>query len=275
MKPAPFDYVCVDTVKDAAAHLDHAHGEARILAGGQSLIAMLNMRLATPRLLIDVSRIASAGRIETSATHIAVGCAVRQAELERWPGLARELPLIAKALPWVGHVQTRSKGTVCGSIAHADPSSELPLCLAVLDGEVVLQARKGSRTVRGRDFFVGLLETSRRANEVISEVRFPRATRGEGAAFNEMAVRHGDFAILAVAAIARADRLILGIGGAVDRPVVVEWPLTEGAALAEALDALAWSLDCRGDLHASAAYRRHLIRALGAKTITEAKACRY
>lgn len=274
MKPAPFDYVRAETVAEAAAQLAASPGEARILAGGQSLIAMMNMRVATPRVLVDISRIEEARSIRDDASHVAIGCAVRQSELERWPGLAQSLPLVAKALPWVGHVQTRSRGTVCGSIAHADPSSELPLCLAVLDGEVVLHASRRRRTLRARDFFLGLLETACEPIEIVSEIRLPRAQPGDGYAFNEMAIRHGDFAIVAVAVAARQDRLTVGIGGAADKPVVVDWPLLAGDALAPELNALAWSLACRDDLHASAAYRRHLVRTLGARTIEEALACR-
>jgi 2-furoyl-CoA dehydrogenase FAD binding subunit len=272
MKPAPFDYVRAASLGEAAAILGDAPGEARILAGGQSLIAMLNLRLATPRMVVDVARISEAGQIADRGKHIAIGCAVRQADLERWPALIRDLPLVAKAMPYIGHVQTRSKGTVCGSIAHGDPSSELPLCMATLDGEVVVQSRRGTRTIRGRDFFLGVLQTAREPNELISEIRLPRAAPGEGYAFSEMAIRHGDFAIVAIAAVARRDKLVLGVGGASDRPCVVEWPLAKGEDATGHLNDLAWSLACRDDLHASAAYRRHLIRALGAKTIEEARA---
>jgi 2-furoyl-CoA dehydrogenase FAD binding subunit len=273
MKPAPFDYVRAENIDEAVRLLDAHTGEARVLAGGQSLIAMLNMRVATPPILVDVSRIEKASRITVDASHISVGCSVRQAELERWPALAREVPLVAKALPWVGHVQTRSKGTVCGSVAHADPSSELPLCLAALNGDVVLQSRRGRRTVRGRDFFVGLLETLRLPNELVREVRFPRAAPGQGFAFNEMAIRHGDFAIVAIAVVAEADGLVVGVAGVGDKPAVVEWGPLAGREITEALDKLAWSLECRDDPHASAAYRRHLVRELGRRTIEEARAC--
>jgi 2-furoyl-CoA dehydrogenase FAD binding subunit len=274
MKPPPFDYVRAESLAEAAAILSSAPGEARILAGGQSLIAMLNMRLATPRILVDVSQIREAGRIVAREGHISIGCAVRQAELERWPALGRDLPLIAKAMPFIGHVQTRSKGTICGSIAHGDPSSELPLCMATLDGDVVVQSRRGRRKIRGREFFLGPLQTACKPNELISEILLPCAAAGEGYAFNEMAIRHGDFAIVAIAAVARRDRLIVGIGGAGDRPCVAEWPMAEDEEVMGRLDDLACSLACRDDLHASAAYRRHLIRALGARTIEEARACR-
>lgn len=274
MKPAPFDYVRPSDIDDLLDLLATHGADARILAGGQSMIAMLNMRVATPRLLIDIGGLRDMDYIRDNGDYIAVGCATRQATLERWPQLAQKLPLIAKALPWVGHVQTRSCGTVCGSIAHADPSSELPLCLALLDGQVVLRSRRASRTVAARDFFAGALQTTRRDDELIVEIRFPVSPESAGAAFQEMAIRHGDFAIIAAGAVARADGVSLAIGGGGDYPVVKRLSLLDGDALKVALNELAWSLDCQDDLHATAAYRRHLIRVLGQRTIEEAIACR-
>jgi 2-furoyl-CoA dehydrogenase FAD binding subunit len=151
MKPAPFDYFRPRTVEEALKALGD-HGEAaRVLAGGQSLVAMLNMRLAQPALVVDIGRLTALDRIAVEGDRLMVGAAVTQATLERWPGLAEQAPLLAAALPWVGHFQTRNRGTVCGSIAHADPSAELPLCLAVLGGEVVLRSFRGRRAVMGGD----------------------------------------------------------------------------------------------------------------------------
>ena len=141
MKPRPFDYVRPDTVDEAVALLAEHGDEARILAGGQSLMAMLNLRLVDPGVLIDIARIAELDAIRDLGDQIEVGAAVTQNKLLAWPDLAEKLPLLAAALPFVGHFQTRNKGTVCGSIAHADPSSEIPLSLAVLEGEVVLRSR--------------------------------------------------------------------------------------------------------------------------------------
>ena len=183
MKPAPFDYLRPDSISEAVDCAAEYGADARYLAGGQSLVAMLNMRVATPNVLIDVGALPDASYIRLTDSHVAIGCATRQAELERWPQLRRELPLVAQALPWVGHYQTRSRGTVCGSIAHADPSSELPLCLALLDGEVELLSRRSRRTISGRDFFLGVLQTARKDEELISEVRLPRAAPGHGTAF--------------------------------------------------------------------------------------------
>ena len=274
MKPAPFDYARPVTL-DEAVQLAAQHGpDASYLAGGQSLIAMLNTRVATPSLLIDIGGLSNGGDISETESDVTVGCVTRQVTLEHWPALAQALPLIAKALPWVGHVQTRSRGTICGSIAQADPSSELPLCLAVLDGEVTLKSVRGMRRISGRAFFRGVLQTAREDDELIAEIRFPKLAVGTGTAFNEMALRHGDFAIIAVAVVARPNGMSLGIAGAGTRPEVRDWPVLEGSALDDALNELAWSIDCQDDVHASARYRRHLIRTLGKRTVEEAMACR-
>ncbi len=272
MKPAPFDYARASSIAEAASLAAQAGVDAAFLAGGQSLIAMLNMRVVTPKLLIDVSRVEDAKHIHETGDHVAIGCSVRQSELEQWSSLHRCLPLVAKAIPWVGHLQTRNRGTVCGSIAHADPSSELPLCLSTMDGDLTLVSRRRKRTVKARDFFVGALQTSRLDGELISEIRFPCSQGVTGSAFREFAIRHGDFAIISVAVLARTDGLTIGIGGGADRPEVRELPMLEGKQLDDALNEIAWSLDCQDDLHATAVYRRHLIRTLGKQAILEAVA---
>jgi 2-furoyl-CoA dehydrogenase FAD binding subunit len=274
MKPAPFDYVRPDSVSEAAAFVSEHGSGARILAGGQSLIAMLNTRVAKPRMLVDISQLDDGNYIRLAQDHVEIGCATRQRDLEHWPQLQAELPLLAMALPMIGHAQTRSRGTVCGSIAHADPSSELPLCLAVMNGTVTLRSGRSRRDVPARDFFMGMLQTACKDKEIIEEIRIPRSSGGDGAAFREMAIRHGDFAIVAVAVIAREDGLSIGVGGAADRPATRQWPVLEGEALADALNELAWSLDCQDDLHATAVYRRQMIRNLGRAAVEDAVRCR-
>ena len=254
-----------------AAYFSLSRGE-----GGQNLIGP---ELGVGLGLIRTEELLAARRIEGNRQYFSRAYDfgyTRSLEetLERWPLLEQKLPLIAKALPWVGHVQTRSRGTVCGSLAHADPSSELPLCLALLCGHVVLRSRRSSRVLAATDFFAGALQTTRRDDELIEEVRFPIRPDATGVAFHEMAIRHGDFAIIAVGAVADADGVSVAVGGGADYPVVKRLPLLEGDALEAALNALAWSLDCQDDLHATAAYRRHLVRGLGQKTIEEAIACR-
>jgi 2-furoyl-CoA dehydrogenase FAD binding subunit len=273
MKPAPFDYIRAESRAEAVAHLA-AHGDsARLLAGGQSLLAMLNMRLLSPELLIDISRTADLTHIRRAGNTVEIGAAVTQSQLERWRDLETTLPLVAKALPHLGHFQTRNKGTVCGSIAHADPASELPLCLAVLNGEVVLEGKRRSRVVRGRDFFTGLLQTARRADEMIAAVCLPAAKPGEAYAFHEMAVRHGDFAIIAVAVRLTRSSITIGIGGSAERPEVRDWPMLESSALDDALEMLAVELPMQDDAQADARYRRILVRNLGRAAIEEARSC--
>jgi 2-furoyl-CoA dehydrogenase FAD binding subunit len=266
VKPPAFDYVRVDTV-DEAVELLARHGEdARVLAGGQSLMPMLNMRLVQPRVLIDITRCAGLDLIDGGGA-LDVGAAVTQAELERRSTLEVESPLLAHALPHISHFQVRSRGTVCGSIAHAEPSAELPLVLAALNGSVRLRSRKGCRELGADTFFTGMLTTARRADELVEVVRFPMVGQGEHQGFTEFSLRHGDFAVVALAASVTPARIRLAVGGVEDRPRVVEWPWLAGTALDDGLNELAWSLDARNDPHASARQRRQLVRRLGRELI--------
>lgn len=269
MKPAPFDYLRALSLAEAHAALAAEGGDAAVIAGGQTLVPLLSMRMARPSVLVDIMHVDELGGIRIESNAIRVGAAVRQAELLAWPDLARHQPLLAQALPWVGHWQTRARGTVCGSVALADPSAELPLVLAALEGEVVLSGAKGERTVKADDFFTGLMSTARRDDELVEAVRFPLARGGEVYAFREFARRHGDFAIVACAAAVSEAKARLAVGGVADRPVVHDFK----DASDEALRAFAASLDARDDLHASADYRRDLVRRLARVTIEDAK-CR-
>lgn len=274
MKPAPFDYVRAGTVEEAVASLAQFGDRASVLAGGQSLMPMLNFRVAAPEVLVDIARVAELGQIKVDGDCIEVGATVRQATLLAWPSLAQELPLIALALPWVGHFQTRNRGTVCGSLAHADPSSELPLCLATLGGEVEMRSATGARRLVAGEFQTGMLSTARRADELIVAARFPRARPGEGFAFREVARRHGDFAIVALAAKADARSTLLGVGGVAGQPAVRDFGALTGEALDAALNAFAWQMGGHDDVHATARYRRELVRKLGPTVIEEARSCR-
>jgi 2-furoyl-CoA dehydrogenase FAD binding subunit len=272
MKPRPFDYVRPDTVDEAVAVLAEHGDDARILAGGQSLLAMLNLRLADPAVLIDITRIAALDEIRDLGGKIEIGAAVTQNRLLAWPDLAKKLPLLAAALPFVGHFQTRNKGTVCGSVAHADPSSEIPLSLAILAGDVVLRSHRGERVLAAKEFQQDMLTTAREPDELIIAVRFPVASTN-GVAFREVARRHGDFAIIAVAAIAEKSGAIkLGVGGLSGRPVVRQIS-AGGSATKDAVHQLASELEGYEDLHASAAMRRDLLRRLGPVVIDEAIRC--
>ncbi|ERI50405.1 carbon monoxide dehydrogenase [Pseudomonas sp. EGD-AK9] len=265
MKPAAFDYVRAESRRQVLELLAEYGADARIIAGGQSLMAVLNMRLAQPKLLIDINQVADLDYIELRKDCLAVGAAVRQAQLLARPTLVEEVPLLALAMPWIGHFQTRNRGTVCGSVAHADPSAELPLCLVTLGGEIVLESKKGRRVVKAAEFFQGILTTDKRADELLVEVRFPLKREGIDYRFREIAMRHGDFAIVSLVACVGTDEVRLGVGGVADRPVMRSLP--RGPALADALNETAWSLDAQDDVHASAAYRRQLIRELGHRLI--------
>ncbi|MCG5236740.1 FAD binding domain-containing protein [Xanthobacter oligotrophicus] len=273
MKPASFDYVRADSLDEALSVLGNEGSEARILAGGQSFMAMLNMRLARPKVLIDIMRVPALCELAEHKGELVVGAGVRQARLLTMPGLDRTLPLVAQALPFTGHAQTRSRGTVCGSIAHADPSAELPLCLVALKGHVHLRAAKSRRKVAAADFFTGMMATAKADDEMIEAVSFPVAN-GDGTAFREIARRHGDFAIVACAALVCDHGIRLAVGGVADTAVARDWPHLEGAALDDALNAFAYELDARDDVHASARYRRELVRRIGRSTIEDAARCR-
>jgi len=269
MKPRRFDYVRPDSVEEAVAVLAEHGDAASVLAGGQSLMAMLNLRIAEPAVLIDIARLKELDYIRVDGDTVEVGAAVTQNRLKDWPELAARLPLLAAALPFVGHFQTRNKGTVCGSLAHADPSSEIPLSLATLGGAVVLRSHRGTRTLAAPDFQLGMLTTAREPDELITAARFPiQATKR--VAFREVARRHGDFAMIAVAAVADGKGAVrLGVGGMAGRPMVRS---IDG----DARDAIgAWANDLEGyeDLHASAALRRDLFRNLAPLVIEEAKKC--
>jgi 2-furoyl-CoA dehydrogenase FAD binding subunit len=274
MKPARFDYVRAQGVDEVHDLLATEGGDASVLAGGQTLVPLLSMRMARPQVVIDIMHLVELATIAPTDQTIRVGAAVRQAELLAWPELAREQPMLALALPWVGHAQTRSRGTVCGSIALADPSAELPLVMTALAGEVELSGRAGRRRVAAADFFDGLMSTARRDDELIEAVHFPRRRPGHGYAFAEFARRHGDFAIVACAAIAGADGIRLAVGGVADRPTARDFAALDGSALDDALEDFARDLEARSDLHATADYRRALVRRLGRSTIEEARRCR-
>lgn len=270
MKPAAFDYIRAGSLDEATALLRAEGPDARILAGGQSLMAMINMRLVRPSLLIDVMHVPDAATPRMERDALVVPLATRQAALLARPSLASEVPLLAQALPWVGHVQTRARGTVCGSVAHADPSAEIPLVLAALGGSVHVRGRK-LRSVAVTDFLSGMMQTALSEGELIEAVSFPR--RGGGQAFAEFGRRHGDFALVAVAAVVTGSVFRLAVGGVNDTPVVRDWPPLDEAQIDDALNEFAWSLDARNDLHATARLRRDLVRRLGRDVIERARAC--
>ena len=273
MKPSRFDYQRAETLADVHAALAENGNDARVIAGGQTLLPMLSMRLARPTLLVDIMHLPELTKIDSGRNAIRIGASVRQAELLAWPGLMSRQPLLAAALPWVGHAQTRSRGTICGSVAHADPSAEIPLVMLALGGSVELSSRRKRRSVPAAEFFTGLMSTARMPDEIIEAVSIPVTRAGTGTAFQEFGRRHGDFAIVACAAIVSRDSIVLAVGGVADRPERRDFPMLDGSALDDAIDAFAWQLDAREDLHATAPYRRELVRRMGRATIVEARRC--
>jgi 2-furoyl-CoA dehydrogenase FAD binding subunit len=273
MKPRRFDYVRPDSADEAVAVLAEYGDAASVLAGGQSLLAMLNLRVAEPAVLIDIARLNELEYVRVADDKVEVGAALTQNQLKDWAELASKLPLLAAALPLVGHFQTRNKGTVCGSIAHADPSSEIPLVLATLGGEVLLRSRRGARVLAAAEFQRGMLTTARAADELIVAVRFPTQATHR-VAFREVARRHGDFAIIAVAAYVE-DRatMRIGIGGVGDRPTVRRASFASAADARDMFDTLANELEGYDDLHASARLRRDLLRRVGPVVVEEALRC--
>lgn len=282
MKPIAFDYYRPETVSEAVALLSEMREEAAILAGGMTLGPMLNMRLARPRAVIDVSRLRSLKEIFLKSNVVVTGAGVVQSDALRSDIIARELPLLAMALPWVGHFQTRNRGTLGGSVAHADPSAEIPLCLIVCGGIVVLQSHRRVRRVRAQDFFLGALATQRQPDEMITALEWPRTPADTGCAFSEIAQRHGDFAIasagcfLRVAQDGRISDLSLGLGGVEDRPVAVDARSFLGLAAGEAADGLAEhaaaGVTPLEDRAASADYRIALTKVLVERVFNDALA---
>jgi len=262
VKPAPFAYKRARSVDDAVALLA-ANGDARLLAGGQSLIATLNMRLSAPALLIDINGIGGLNGIALKGAMVEIGALARHAQAERSETIAKHAPLLARALPHIGHPAIRNRGTLCGSVAFADPAAELPACLLALGGEVEASGRQGKRTIKADDFFKGLFETALAGDEMITAIRVPAAGAQTRTGFAELARRHGDYAMVGLAASARADgkgladvRLAyFGVGATPLRAKKSEAALAGGdvEAAVAALD-----LDPADDVQATGAVKKHL-----------------
>lgn len=263
MKPAPFAYARARSVEHAVELLDR--DEARLLAGGQSLMAALNMRLSAPKLLIDINRLPGLDAIARRNGQVEIGALVRHADAERAPEIARGAPLIALALPHVGHPAIRNRGTIGGSIAFADPAAELPACLLALGGEVEIAGPPGRRTVPADDFFKRLFETALGPQDVLTAIRVPAAGPDARFGFAEFARRHGDYALVGLAAAARTAGAALrdvrlaffGVGATPVRARSAEAALASGG-VDQAVAALAQDLDPSDDVQASGAVRRHL-----------------
>ena len=282
MKPAKFDYHAPTSLDEAVALLQRYGGDAKILAGGQSLMPLLNFRLSRPAALVDLNRIASLAYIREENGQVRLGAMTRQRTIEFSPVVARRLPLLSEATKWVGHLPIRTRGTIGGSIAHADPSAEYPAVLTALEGEVVASGPKGERVVKAKDLFLTYLTTSLESDEVLSEIRLPVMPMGAGFALEEFARRHGDFAIVAIAAMvvrdaARCKQARLATAGAGPVPVrlraaeeILERDGVTDAAIDAAARRAAELVSPDSDIHASADYRRHLTMVLTRRALKRA-----
>ena len=262
MKPAPFAYRKARSLDEAVSLLGE-HADARLLAGGQSLIATLNMRLSAPSLLIDINGLGGLDRIEAKDGTVTIGALTRHTQAERSDAIARHAPLIASAMPHIAHPAIRNRGTIGGSIAFADPAAELPACLLALGGEVEASGPSGKRTIKADDFFVDLYETALRPGEMLTAIRVPAASAETRTGFAELARRHGDYAIVGLAATARAKgkgladvRLaFFGVGNTALRARKAEAALESGG-----VDAAVAALDLapHDDIQATGPEKKHL-----------------
>jgi carbon-monoxide dehydrogenase medium subunit len=284
MKPPRFEYHAPATVEQAVATLARYGGEAKVLAGGQSLMPLLNFRLTRPAALVDLNRIPALAYIEETDGQVRLGAMTRQRALEFSPIVRRRLPLLAEATRWVGHLPIRTRGTIGGSLAHADPAAEYPAVLTALEGQVVVRGPGGERVLTPEALFQTYLTTSLTAEEILTEVRLPAMPAGAGWAFEEFSRRHGDFAIVGIAALVVMDgrrcvRARLATAGAGPVPIrlrpaehVLESAGLGDEAIAAAAAKASELVEPDSDIHASADYRRHLTGVLTARAVTRARA---
>jgi aerobic carbon-monoxide dehydrogenase medium subunit len=278
MKPAPFDYHCPLSLSETFDLLDRYGDDGRILAGGQSLVPTLNMRLVTPRAVIDINRLPGLDTLRVTPEGLVIGALARHEMLESSALVREHAPLIAAAIPHVGHAAIRTRGTVGGSLALADPAAELPACAVALDATIRLASRRGRRDVAAKDFFRGIYTTALEPGEIVTDLVVPRAV-GWRSGFEELARRHGDFALAGLAARARIERglivearlVFFGVGTGPVRARGAEAILSGGRADTDALAAAGRALDSEvdppGDIHGSRALRRHLARVLLARVV--------
>jgi aerobic carbon-monoxide dehydrogenase medium subunit len=282
VKPASFDYHCPTTIDEALVTLQRHEGEARLLAGGQSLVPLMNFRLATPAAVIDLNRIPGLADIEAADGMIGIGAMARQRQIEYAPLLRKRLPLLSEAMGWIGHLPTRSRGTIGGSLAHADPAAEIPMVLQALEGEVVARGSQGERRIAAADLFQGPLMTSLAADEIITAVRLPAMPPTASHAIEEFARRKGDFAIAAITVMLVLDgercvtaRLATaGLGPVPMRFGEVETILEQRgvgeAAVLSAADRAAELVEPMSDQNGTADYRRHLTKVLTRRALLRA-----
>jgi CO/xanthine dehydrogenase FAD-binding subunit len=272
MKAAPFEYVRAHSVEEACATLDD---DAMIIAGGQTLVPLMAMRLARPALLVDINDVAELKGIAPRNGSVEIKSCTRQAEALASPVVASAVPLLAKALPFVGHIQTRNRGTIGGSLALGDPSAEIPLVAVTIGATITLRNAKSSRPVAAERFFTAAMETVRAADEVLESVSFPEWPGRVGVGFQEVAERQGDFAVVAACAQVSRDpsgkvtRAAIGVGGASPTPIRIDVTGVEERDIAGLVDKV---IDPSSDSHATAEYRRRVAPKLALRALREALA---
>jgi carbon-monoxide dehydrogenase medium subunit len=279
MKAPRFAYARPASVAEALALLDKHKDDARVLAGGQSLVPMLNFRLASPKVLVDVNRIAGLAGIKVTKSHVRIGALTRHVDLERSADIARHLPLVAAAVPHIAHPAVRNRGTFGGSCALGDPAAELPACALALGATFILAGKKGERRVAAADFFKGLYATALKTGELLVAAEFPLPKPGYGSAFGELARRHGDYAMVGVAAHGstqggKFSDMRIAFFGVGDRPQLAAHfarALEGEPAAAKSVDAALAKLDAdlvpRADLYSSVATKLHLAKVLAGRVL--------
>jgi carbon-monoxide dehydrogenase medium subunit len=282
VKPASFEYVVADSVNSAAAALSVAGGDAKIIAGGQSLVPMLNFRLLRPAVLVDINRIPNLSFIDENEGVIRVGALTRHHQIETSPIIARHLPVLGFAMTHVAHLAIRNRGTIGGSLSHGDPAAELPMLALLLDGELHITSRSGRRTISAHDFFLDALTVDLADGDIVTEIVLPKLPPKTGWGFEEVARRAGDFALAAAAAtltvsggtIMQARIALTGVGATAMRATDAEALLNGRPLDPEArngvMDAVRESVQPSTDLHASADYRRHLVGVLARRAVDAA-----
>ena len=283
MKPPIFDYVIAESQEHALEVLREHGDDAKVLAGGQSLVPLMSFRLAKPAVLLDINRLEGLDGIEAADGRIRIGALTRQCELLTQPLVAEHCPLVRAATEFIGHPAIRNRGTVGGSVAHADPAAELPVLRQVFDAQMEVRSAGSQRTISADDFFMGLLMTAMNPDELLTGISFAPPGKGAGWGFHEVARRHGDFALVAAAAVVTLDgqgavaETAVALGGIADRPLragAVEDALKGNAPTSEAIEAasrlVAESVTPVGDIHAGEAYRAHLGQVLTKRALHDA-----
>ena len=283
MKPAPFMYARPDSVEEALALLQAGGDDAKVLAGGQSFVPLLNLRIASVEAVVDLNRLAELAYIKRDNDTLCLGAMTRHRQVEVSEDVKAAQPLLARAAAEVGHLAIRNRGTIGGSLVHADPAAEWPLVAVTLDAQFVVRSHESTRTIAAREFFLGPLMTAIESNEILCEVRFPLAPPGAVWGFQELCRRPGDFAIVAVACLLSLDHsgtcsaVALAVGGAHATPLhipdvgtVISGSKGEDAVITEAAEKAAAAVDPSGDVHGSADYRRRMVKVLTARALKEA-----